>query len=281
MMFLETAESPTYGLHFHGTAKHYPRLSTLPSARVPGIAIIGIGDPVSAKLSAACEHPAREYRVFPNVHALLSFNGPLAFTLVLIDTRAVQYSLAQHLEALRKWGFRRVALIGPEMGDADFIAALQMGFDDVWPSTLSHQAFSMVVDRAWQASLVQPSHTGQRQMTLGALTVKPESASCDVQGVRVFLGRVCFSLLQCLAANYPGIATRQKLAAAIGRGAFDGHTKSRAIDMTVFRLRRKLEDAGIKSVRVGTVDQIGYQLLLDSLDFSQTEEPDVQMRSAR
>lgn len=273
MTFLKVTESHTAHQQFNSLAYDYAPAAFAPlNAKGLGAAILGINDSTCEKLATACSQQALAATLFSSPLALLNYDGPLAFTLVIVQAKAVSSSLGRLLEALRSKGFRRVALIGPEMGDSNFISALHIGFDDVWPEDLPQEALSLVIERAWHASLTQPLRTPQREIALGPLKLRPESASCEVNGVKVFPGRVCFALLQCLAVHYPGIASRQKLEAAIGQGAARGQAKSRAIDMSVFRLRKKLENAGIRSVRVGTINEVGYQLLLESWDFAQTSE---------
>lgn len=91
------------------------------------------------------------------------------------------------------------------------------------------------------------------QLTLGALSLNPESLSASWQGRPVELQRLEFMLLLQLAENPQRVFNRAQLEESLygwGEGA-----ESNTIDVHVHHLRRKLTPAVIKTIR-----GVGYRL---------------------
>jgi two-component system response regulator QseB len=91
------------------------------------------------------------------------------------------------------------------------------------------------------------------QLTLGALSLNPESLSATWHGKPVELQRLEFMLLMQLAENPQRVFNRAQLEESLygwGEGA-----ESNTIDVHVHHLRRKLAPAVIKTIR-----GVGYRL---------------------
>jgi two-component system response regulator QseB len=91
------------------------------------------------------------------------------------------------------------------------------------------------------------------QLTLGALTLNPESLSATWHGQPVELQRLEFMLLMQLAENPQRVFSRAQLEESLygwGEGA-----ESNTIDVHVHHLRRKLAPALIKTIR-----GVGYRM---------------------
>ena len=236
-----------------------------PSRNRPGVAILGGADAGSTpRLLAACREQDIHYKAFSDAAALLHYAARCVLSLVIVRAHAVDVPYRQLLAALRSGGVRRVVLVGPGLGDAQYVLALEAGFDEVWPEALPRTALPVLVCKAWQTSRQMPHADAERVLTLGELVLAAESSSCWVAGYKVYLGRACFAILQCLALNYPGIASRGKLTMATreedAAGLGDG---SRAMDVSVSRLRKKLLEAGVAGVRIKSVSGLGYQLCME------------------
>ena len=237
-----------------------------PSRNRPGVAILEASDASGAPLLAACREQDIHYKRFSDAAALLHHAGRSILSLVVVQAQAVDMPYRHLLDALRGGGVRRAVLVGPSLGDVQYVLALEAGFDEVWPEALPRTALPVLLGKAWQTSRQMPHAEAERVLTLGDLVLAAESASCWVAGHKVYLGRACFAILQCLALNFPGIASRGQLSLATREdddddaGLGDG---SRAMDVSVSRLRKKLQEAGVAGVRIKSVSGLGYQLCME------------------
>lgn len=235
-----------------------------PSRHRPGVGILGLANAAGTPLLAACREQDIHYKRFGDAAALVHYAGRCVLSLVVMQAPLVDMPCRPLLDALRSVGVRRVVLVGPSLGDAQYIQALEAGFDEVWPHALPPTALPVLVCKAWQTARVAPPADAERVLTLGQLVLAAESSSCWVAGQKVYLGRTGFAVLQCLALSYPGIASRGRLALAVREDDAAGlEAGSRATDVSVSRLRKKFQEAGVTGVRIKSVTGLGYQLCMD------------------
>jgi DNA-binding response OmpR family regulator len=252
-----------------------------PSHNRPGLAILSGADACSAPLLAACREQGIHYKAFSDTAALLHYAGRCVLSLVVVRAQAIDVPYRALLGALRSGGAWRVVLVGPSLGDTQYVQALEAGFDEVWPDVLPRAALPVLVSKAWQTARQMPHADAERVLTLGNLVLAAQSCSCWVAGHKVYLGRTCFAILQCLVLNYPGIASRGKLVMATREddtaGLGDG---SRAMDVSVSRLRKKLQEAGVAGVRIKSVSGLGYQLRMEFAEPVDTDHAPLHAASA-
>lgn len=149
-----------------------------------------------------------------------------------------------------------VLLVGAD-GDDDAIRYYRAGADITLPSTSS----PLLVAAALGA-LGQRGSGGQRPrlMRAGGLTIDCDARTAHVADRPVALTRLEFDLLKTLAAQ-PGKAfTRAELTKEVWGYDPAAAPKSRTIDSTAHRLRKKLDEAGAEAA-FHTVRGIGWRLL--------------------
>jgi DNA-binding response OmpR family regulator len=149
-----------------------------------------------------------------------------------------------------------VLLVGAD-GDDDGIRYYQAGADITLPRASSPLLVAAALD-----ALGRRATAGQRPriMRAGRLTVDCDARSAHVADQTVELTRLEFDLLHTLAAQ-PGKAfTRAELTKEVWGYDPAAAPKSRTIDSTAHRLRKKLDEAGAEAV-FHNVRGIGWRLL--------------------
>lgn len=239
-----------------------PKMSPSPPSRNwPGVAVLSVEDAITTQLRVAFREQDIQHKNFANAARLAYFARRIVFTLVVVHAQAIDTPYGQLLDVLRSCGVRRVVLVGPRLEDAQYMLALEAGFDEVWPEALPQTTLPVLVRKAWQTARQTPPVDAEWVLTLGDLLLAAESYCCWVEGRKVYLGRTGFSVLKCLALSYPDIASRGKLSMATREEDVAGLCEgSRAMDVAVSRLRKKLHEAGSTSVRIRSVSGLGYQL---------------------
>ena len=93
------------------------------------------------------------------------------------------------------------------------------------------------------------------RLTLGPLTLDPESHTVTVDGENVTLTLKEFELLRTMMARPGVVFTRDRLLSEVWGTDYDGET--RTVDVRIRTLRQKLGDAG---AMIGTVRGVGYRM---------------------
>ena len=93
------------------------------------------------------------------------------------------------------------------------------------------------------------------RLTLGPLTLAPESHTVTVDGENVTLTLKEFELLRTMMARPGVVFTRDRLLSEVWGTDYDGET--RTVDVHIRTLRQKLGDAG---AMIGTVRGVGYRM---------------------
>jgi two-component system response regulator PrrA len=135
----------------------------------------------------------------------------------------------------------------------DRLAGLQAGADDYLVKPFALQE---LVLRLHALLRRRPRRTSE-PLTVGALTIDPETREVGYRGAAVELTRREFELLEVLARNAGIVLTRDQLLDRVWGYDFDVRTD--VVDTFVSYLRRKLE-AGGRPRLVQTVRGVGFVL---------------------
>lgn len=101
-------------------------------------------------------------------------------------------------------------------------------------------------------STPDPRH-GDGSISIGPLTIRPDTLSVVLDGRELQLTAKEFRLLAIFAANPGRVLRRERLESEV----WDGHAPGRTIDVHVARLRAKLP-----SNAIDTVVRVGYRFVL-------------------
>ncbi|WP_411080412.1 response regulator transcription factor [Streptomyces sp. cmx-18-6] len=100
--------------------------------------------------------------------------------------------------------------------------------------------------------------SGDQALRVGGLVVDPERHTVTVDGEPVECTRGEFRILAALAAGPDRVFSRQRLLEELH--GFDRYISDRTVDVHVMNLRKKIEPAPRRPVRLLTVFGVGYKL---------------------
>lgn len=151
-----------------------------------------------------------------------------------------------------------VLMLTARSTESDLLAGLDLGADDYMTKPYSPRELMARV-RTLLRRVRRVQRADERVLRVGAVAVDPVRHVVEVGGDPVECTPVEFQLLEAMAAE-PGRAfTRAQLLERVHGTA--PYTTERSIDVHVKNLRRKLEPAPRRPVRLLTVYGIGYKLV--------------------
>jgi DNA-binding response OmpR family regulator len=192
----------------------------------------------------------------------LGLIGQWEFDAVLVDADGRADSLMQTLPELRDRSKAPIVLLSSDAGERRQIQALQGGATEVIVKPASAQLIAAKLHRLVDMARDKRAATGDEAraaLRLGPLRLDPRRASAVVGETPLQLTGGEFELLLLLASQSGEFVHRDTIARTLGSSG-EGR---RSADMHICRIRKKLRDAGARSLRVDTVYGRGYCLRLE------------------
>lgn len=205
------------------------------------------------------------YLVREGFEASVAHSGPDAVDmarelrpdLIILDIMLPGFDGMEACRRMRQFTDAYIIMLTARDEEVDKVLGLSMGADDYLvkpfsPRELIARARAML--RRPRAGLLEQE--GLAPMTVGGLSVNPESRLVQVDGQEVELTRTEFDLLAAMVARPKAALTRRQLIDAVwGEGWFgDEHV----VDVHVGHLRTKLGDDANEPRFVRTVRGVGY-----------------------
>ncbi|MBL0730794.1 winged helix-turn-helix domain-containing protein [Piscinibacter sp. HJYY11] len=135
-----------------------------------------------------------------------------------------------------------------------FAAALDLGADMVLPETCSADELAAAIASVHRRAQVAQAPASTRPWTL----VEARSALQAPDGTEISLSASDLVLLQCFAESADGKVRREALVRRLWGQGVDGAMEN-ALHATVYRLRKRIEQAGHPLVPLHSVAKVGYE----------------------
>jgi DNA-binding response OmpR family regulator len=148
-------------------------------------------------------------------------------------------------------------LLTPAADEVDCILALEFGAADVLPAHASPRLLAAKIRRLFRTADVRGPGEPRRVITAGALTLDVASSTARFDDRLVGLTIQQFDTLVLLASQPGRLVSRETISRAVRGIPIDD---SRSVDVTVSRLRRRLNAVGAHSISIGALYGRGYYL---------------------
>jgi two-component system OmpR family response regulator len=183
------------------------------------------------------------------------------FDAVIVDGDGHADTLFHLLPELRDRAHAPIVVVWSDGGERRQIEALQVGATEVIVKPASPRLIAAKLHRLIEIGKDRGAGSGETArgaVQLGALRLDPRRAAASVGDAPLALTTGEFELLLLLASRPGEFVQRETIARTLGSPA--GGESRRSADMHICRIRKKLRDAGARSLRIDTVYGRGYCL---------------------
>jgi two-component system phosphate regulon response regulator OmpR len=177
---------------------------------------------------------------------------------LVLDDDAIDAAIAAVHDARSALAPPRLLLVLPQLAPVAEVRLLDAGADAVVDAAQG-PLLLLARLRRWLRD-APPAVDTTTALQLGALEIDRRACRVRVAGRTLALNASAAALMHDLAARDGGAATRRELAYCLGP-AGQGR-RSRTVDMAICRLRRSLDEQGVREVAIESVRGRGYRLVL-------------------
>ncbi|MYR95721.1 response regulator [Streptomyces sp. SID4937] len=151
-----------------------------------------------------------------------------------------------------------VLMLTARTTEDDLLLGLDLGADDYMAKPYSPRELMARVRTLLRRTRRPAGAAEDHVLRVGGLVVDPERHEVTVDGEPVECTRGEFRILAALAAGPDRVFSRQRLLEELH--GFDRYISDRTVDVHVMNLRKKIEPAPRRPVRLLTVFGVGYKL---------------------
>lgn len=183
------------------------------------------------------------------------------FDVVLLDLMLPGRDGMEVCRAIREHSDVPIVMVTARGEEADRVLGLETGADDYMAKPFSARELLARIRAHVRRARGQSGPARADPLTVGPLTLEPDSLTVRVEGRPVALTSYEFSLLRVLAENAGRVLSREQIldrAKGSAEEAFD-----RSIDVRISRLRQKLGDDPRNPRLLKTVRGAGYMLVVE------------------
>lgn len=181
--------------------------------------------------------------------------------LILLDIMLPQRDGMEVCREVRKKYEMPIIMLTAKDSEIDKVLGLELGADDYVTKPFSSRELIARVKanlRRHQVIAVQAEQKETNDITVGSLVILPEAYTVTKRGENIELTHREFELLHYLANHIGQVMTREHLLQTVW--GYDYYGDVRTVDVTVRRLREKIEDNPSHPVWIITRRGVGYYL---------------------
>ncbi|RQP25913.1 response regulator transcription factor [Piscinibacter terrae] len=194
-----------------------------------------------------------------------------SFDAVVLDADAIGPGVLPMLRRLQLRSHIPLMLLSTARDEQEQIASLESGATEIVTMPASTRLIAAKLRRLIEVGVREPEDEAS-EITVGPLVMHARRGRATVNGVPLELTTHQFELLFVLASRAGQFVHRETIARAL-RGPMT--EVGRSADVHIYRIRKKLRDQGIASLRLDTVYGRGYCL---SVHDPQRQSEDVPVR---
>jgi len=181
--------------------------------------------------------------------------------LILLDIMLPLKDGMEVCREVRKKYDTPIIMLTAKDSEIDKVLGLELGADDYVTKPFSTRELLARVKanlRRQQANSTPSSEEENKEITIGALTIHPDAYIVSKRGETIELTHREFELLYYLAKHIGQVMTREHLLQTVW--GYDYYGDVRTVDVTVRRLREKIEDNPSHPGWIVTRRGVGYYL---------------------
>ena len=184
--------------------------------------------------------------------------------LVILDLMLPKIDGLEVAREVRKTHDMPIIMVTAKDSEIDKVLGLEMGADDYVTKPFSNRELVARVkanlrrQSAVAANSQAEEENAKSDITIGDLTIHPEAYMVSKHGDKIELTHREFELLHYLAKHIGQVMTREHLLQTVW--GYDYFGDVRTVDVTVRRLREKIEDNPSRPVWLVTRRGVGYYL---------------------
>ncbi|MCM3762811.1 response regulator YycF [Alkalihalobacillus oceani] len=195
---------------------------------------------------------------YDGLEAIEAVNGE-SFDLILLDIMLPHKDGMEVCREVRKKYDTPIIMLTAKDSEIDKVLGLELGADDYVTKPFSTRELLARVKANLRRHKVSGEETNaQREIVVGDLTIYPEAYQVKRRGETIELTHREFELIHYLAKHLGQVMTREHLLQAVW--GYDYFGDVRTVDVTVRRLREKVEDNPSFPVWIITRRGVGYYL---------------------
>ncbi len=181
--------------------------------------------------------------------------------LVLLDLMLPKIDGLEVARQIRKENDTPIIMLTAKDSEIDKVLGLELGADDYVTKPFSNRELVARVKanlRRSDTEKVAEAATPTQDLTVGDLTIHPDAYTVTKRGTNIELTHREFELLHYLARHLTQVMTREHLLQTVW--GYDYFGDVRTVDVTVRRLREKIEDSPSSPDWLITRRGVGYYL---------------------
>lgn len=218
--------------------------------------------PISDIMKFSLEKEGYEVDVAYDGEAALQHVEENTPDLVILDLMLPKIDGLEVAREIRKKHDMPIIMVTAKDSELDKVLGLELGADDYVTKPFSNRELVARVKanlrRQNTAAHAQPEEPENQDIEIGDLTIHPEAYFVSKRGANIELTHREFELLHYLAQHIGQVMTREHLLQTVW--GYDYFGDVRTVDVTVRRLREKIEDSPSHPTWLVTRRGVGYYL---------------------